>query len=111
VAIRAASGRVVRCGYFGQCAGATATAFAHGEEDVVVLAVQLLAGIAQAHAFGQGNQRTSFGAMVEFLIMNGYALAIEDSSSRADAVIELVEHRSSEEDIVHAVRPFVVANV
>jgi prophage maintenance system killer protein len=49
--------------------------------------------------------------MVEFLIMNGYALAIEDSSSRADAVIELVEHRSSEEDIVHAVRPFVVANV
>ena len=49
--------------------------------------------------------------MFEFLMMNGYALPIEDSSSWADAVIELVERRSSEEDFVHAVRPFVVANV
>ena len=34
-------------------------AFAYGEEDIVVLAVRLLAGLAQAHAFEQGNKRTS----------------------------------------------------
>jgi death on curing protein len=32
-------------------------AFAYGEEDIVVLAVRLLAGLAQAHAFEQGNKR------------------------------------------------------
>jgi prophage maintenance system killer protein len=35
-------------------------AFAYGEEDIVVLAVKLLAALAQAHAFKQGNKRTSF---------------------------------------------------
>jgi len=54
-------------------------AFAYGEEDVVVLAVRLLAGIAFAHAFEQGNKRTAFEAMWHFLRLNGYDLAIEDS--------------------------------
>ena len=84
-------------------------AFAYGEEDIVVLAVRLLAGVSQAHAFEQGNKRTSFVAMAEFLIINGYELAIEDSSPWADAVIELVEHRTTEEDFVSIMRPFVVA--
>lgn len=84
-------------------------AFAYGEEDIVVLAVRLLAGVSQAHAFEQGNKRTSFVAMAEFLIINGYELAIEDSSSWADAIIEFVEHRSTEEDFVRIIRPFVVA--
>ena len=35
-------------------------AFAYGEEDIVILAVKLLAAIAQAHAFEQGNKRTAF---------------------------------------------------
>jgi death on curing protein len=34
-------------------------AFAYGEEDVIALAVRLLAGIAMAHAFEQGNKRTA----------------------------------------------------
>jgi death-on-curing protein len=42
-------------------------AFAYGEEDVLALAVRLLAGIAQAHAFEQGNKRTAFEAMWHFL--------------------------------------------
>jgi len=83
-------------------------AFAYGEEDIVVLAVRLMAGVAQAHAFEQGNKRTAFVAMVQFLNANGYDLAIEDSSSWADVVIDLVEHRSTEEDFARAVRPFVV---
>jgi prophage maintenance system killer protein len=48
--------------------------------------------------------------MVQFLEVNGYDLAIEDSRPWADEIIALVEHRSSEEDFVCAVRPFVVAN-
>jgi death on curing protein len=49
-------------------------AFSYGKEDVVALAVRLLAGISQAHAFEQGNKRTSFVAMTEFLMINGYEL-------------------------------------
>jgi death-on-curing protein len=83
-------------------------AFAYGEEDIVVLAVRLLAGLAQAHAFEQGNKRTSFVAATEFLMINGYDLVIEDRERWADEVIALVEHRSTEDDFVRVIRPFVV---
>jgi death-on-curing protein len=84
-------------------------AFAYGEEDIVALAVRLLAGLAQAaHAFEQGNKRTSFVAMNEFLMINGHELAIDDAVRWADEVIALVEHRSTEDDFVRAIRPFVV---
>lgn len=83
-------------------------AFAYGEDDLVVLAVRLLAGIAQAHAFEQGNKRTSFVAMNEFLMINGHELAIDDTPRWADEVIALVEHRSTEDDFVRAIRPFIV---
>ena len=84
--------------------------FGFGEEDIAVLAVSLMAGIARAHAFAQGNKRTCFVTMVQFLKVNGYDLAIDDSRPWADRIIALVEHRSSEEDFVHAVRPFVIAD-
>ena len=84
-------------------------AFAYGEEDVVALAVRFLAGVAQAHAFEQGNKRTAFIAMTEFLILNGYDLAIDDTERWADEVIALVEHRAGEPDLVRGIRPFVVA--
>jgi death on curing protein len=83
-------------------------AFAYGEEDIVTLAVRLLAGVAQAHAFEQGNKRTSFISMIEFLMINGYELTIEDSLRWADAVIGLVEHQVTEEDFVRLLRPFIV---
>jgi death on curing protein len=83
-------------------------AFAYGEEDVVVLAVRLLAGIAQAHAFEQGNKRTAFEAMWHFLRVNGYDLRIEDSTAWEEPVIALIEHRSSEDEFVALLRPFVV---
>jgi death-on-curing protein len=82
-------------------------ALAYGEEDLVALAVRLLAGIAQSHAFAQGNKRTCFVAMVQFLNANGYDLAIEDSAAWADTIIALVEHRTTEEDFVGNIRPFV----
>jgi death on curing protein len=45
--------------------------FGFGEEDIAVLAVSLMAGIARAHAFAQGSKRTCFVAMVQFLKVNG----------------------------------------
>ena len=83
--------------------------FGFGEEDVVVLAVVLIAGIARAHAFEQANKRTAFEAMWHFLRQNSYDLAIDDTACWADEVIALVEHRSTEDDFVSIIRPFVVA--
>lgn len=83
-------------------------AFGYGEADVVALAVRLMAGIAQAHAFEQGNKRTAFVAMVQFLNANGYDTSFDDDVAWADAVISLVEHRLTEDDFVRAIRPFVV---
>lgn len=83
-------------------------AFAYGEEDILVLAVRLLAGIAQAHAFEQGNKRTAFEAMWHFLRLNGFDLDIADTQAWADPVISLIEHRSTEKDLVTLLQPHVV---
>jgi death-on-curing protein len=74
-------------------------AFAHGEEDIVVLAVRLLAGIAQAHAFEQGNKRTAFGSMWHFLRFNGYDLDFEDSDFWEGPTVELIEVASRKRDL------------
>ena len=84
--------------------------YGFGEEDIVVLAVALMADIARAHAFEQGNKRTAFGALRLFLRANGYNITLDDTIAWADEIIALVEHRSSEEDFVRAVRPFVVVD-
>lgn len=83
--------------------------FGLGEEDILMLGVVLMAGIARAHAFEQGNKRTAFESLWHFLRINGYDLAIEDSEHWAGEVIALVEHRTSEEEFAGAIRPFVVA--
>jgi len=83
-------------------------AFAYGEEDIIVLAVTLMAGISRAHAFEQGNKRTAFAALRLFLRANGYDTAFDDSVSWADEIISLIEHRSTEEDFARAVRSFIV---
>jgi death-on-curing protein len=83
-------------------------AFAYGEEDIVVLAVALMAGIARAHAFEQGNKRAAFAAMRLLLRANGYETSFNDTISWAHEIIALVEHRSTEEDFARAIRPFIV---
>jgi death-on-curing protein len=83
-------------------------AFGYGEEDIVVLAVRLMAGIVQSHSFEQGNKRTGFVAMVQFVMENGYEVAIDDTRPWAEKVIGFVEHRLSEEEFIEALRPFVV---
>jgi death on curing protein len=83
--------------------------FGYGEEDVVMLAVALMAGVARAHAFEQGNKRTAFAALRLFLRVNGYDTAFDDTISWADEIISLVEHRISEEEFVRRLRPYVAA--
>lgn len=43
-----------------------------------------------------------------FLRINGYDTAFDDTVSWADEIISLVEHRSTEEDFVQAIRRYVV---
>jgi hypothetical protein len=43
-----------------------------------------------------------------FLRANGYDTAFDDAVSWADEMISLIEHRSTEEDFVRAVQPFIV---
>jgi death-on-curing protein len=83
-------------------------AFAYGEGSLITLAVVLMAGIAHAHAFEQGNKRTAFGAMRLFLRANGHDTAFDDSVYWGDRMIALVEHRLSEDEFAAALRPFVV---
>jgi death-on-curing protein len=83
-------------------------AFAYGEDDIVVLAVTLMAGIARAHPFEQGNKRTAVEALWHFLRLNGYDLAFADAAEWERPVVELIEHRLAEEDFARLLRPFVV---
>jgi death-on-curing protein len=82
--------------------------YSYSEEDIVVLAVALMAGIARAHAFEQGNKRTAFAALRLFLRANGYDATFDDTIQWADEIIALVEHRTTEVEFVRAIRSFVV---
>ena len=69
-----------------------------------------MAGVARAHAFEQGNKRTALGAMRLSLRANGYDTTFDAANAWAEEIIAVVEHRSSEEDFVRGVRPFVIVN-
>ena len=58
--------------------------------------------------FEQGKKRTAFEAMWHFLRIIGFDLDIEDSAEWEEPVISLIEYRSTEEDFLRAIRPFVV---
>jgi len=79
-----------------------------GAEDVVTLAARLLFGIAQAHAFEQGNKRAAFEAALVFMCANGYELTLPDSEEFAHAVIAVIEHESDEAGFEAALREYVV---
>ena len=96
---------------FGQLENALArprNALAYGQEDVVVLAVTLMSGISRVHPFEQGNKRTGFAALPLFLRANGYDTVFDDTIDWADKMVELPEHKLTEEQFVELVRPFVV---
>jgi death-on-curing protein len=83
--------------------------FSFGEEDIVVLAVVLMAGIAWAHAFEQANKRTAFEAMWHFLRLNGYDLRLKTPGPgrRRSSLLSSIGRTKR---ISRAVRPFVIAD-
>jgi death on curing protein len=70
------------------------------EDDLVVLAVRLLAAIARNHPFEQGNKRTAFIAALNFLLNNGWRLDIADTEEHAMLIEALVEHKVEEMELV-----------
>ena len=81
-----------------------------GEEDLLRLAVALMAGVAQNHPFAQGNKRTAFEAGLALLQANGFMLVSElDSAEFADDFVALIEHHTTEQAFAERLRPHVVA--
>lgn len=64
------------------------------EDNIAVLAVRLLVGIARNHPFEQGNKRTAFIAAIQFLLTNGWRLDIEDAEEAAALIEAVVEHKA-----------------
>jgi death-on-curing protein len=79
----------------------------HGEDDTLTLAIILIVGIAQNHAFLQGNKRTGFIAAELFLNINGYSLQIADSPILGETLQRMIDHKISEEDFHLAVQDFI----
>ena len=67
-----------------------------GEHDVVVLGVVLCLGIARNHPFLQGNKRTAFAAMDQFLYQNGWDLTLPDEIAVAEALVDVLVDNMSE---------------
>lgn len=83
----------------------------YGEDDLLTLAVGLMAGVAQNHPFQQGNKRTAFEAGLLLLEANGYELSRAIATpALADEFVRVVEHTLSEEAFVERLRPYVAFN-
>jgi death-on-curing protein len=78
--------------------------WAYGEDDIIVLAVTLLIGIAQNHAFEQGNKRTAFTAALMFLELNGYEFVGADSDELGQMVEAVMADEMTTEDFTEIFR-------
>lgn len=79
----------------GMARAAQRYAYEQPEPDLWDLAVILLFGIAQNHAFVQGNKRTGFKALLLFLELNGYELTTPDHPMFAKLIIEVINGEMS----------------
>jgi death on curing protein len=79
----------------------------YGEDDVVILAIQLLFGVARNHPFQQGNKRTGFTAATMFLLDNGYRVVATDSMELAELVRRTVADEMTESRFGEIIRQFV----
>jgi death-on-curing protein len=69
------------------------------EENVVALAVSLLAGIVQNHPFQQGNKRTGLIGARNFLQNAGYDIGLSDEEL-GPAIMDFVNGHLAEADLV-----------
>nr|WP_246204920.1 type II toxin-antitoxin system death-on-curing family toxin [Altericroceibacterium indicum] len=75
----------------------------YGEQDIVLLAVQLLLDIARDHPFEQGNKRTAFAAADAFLYLNGYEMHAPDGTPLADLIVQAITGDVDEAMLISAV--------
>lgn len=80
---------------------------AYGEPDIVDLAAAYAFGIAQGHAFVDGNKRTSLVVTELFLALNGYQLEADDAACVA-VWTELAAGRLAEAQLASWLRDGVV---
>jgi death on curing protein len=73
------------------------------EVDLAVLAAAYLFGLAKNHGYLDGNKRVGFAAAATFLLLNGSRLVASEVEAY-DAVIAVVEDRSSEEETAGWIR-------
>jgi len=82
--------------------------WSYGEDDLALLAVSLLLGIARNHPFGQGNKRAAFAAAAYFLKLNGYRLDVPDGADFADKVVDLITGALDEAAFTQLFRSYAV---
>ena len=78
-----------------------------GEGDVLTLAVRLGVGLAQNHGFVDGNKRTGFVAMLQFLGINGYVLGMPGDTTAGVLFEAAVTGSISEAQLADDLYPYV----
>jgi death-on-curing protein len=68
-------------------------------KNLVEMASAYLIGLAQNHAFENGNKRVAFAACSEFLRMNGYMLRLTEDEA-VDLTLRVIAHALDREDVV-----------
>ena len=70
------------------------------DQDIAVLAARLYTGIANAHAFAEGNKRTAFRAAVAFIEANGYAFDMPPQRPPIDRLLGYFDGRLGQTGVV-----------
>jgi len=74
--------------------------------DIIELTAIYIIGIGKAHAFPDGNKRTSFLSATYFLDMNGYVL--EENSELPDIIEQAASGAVDRHRLVQLLRPYIV---
>jgi death-on-curing protein len=80
-----------------------------GEGDVLSLAVRLGVGLAKNHGFVDGNKRTGFVAMLQFLGINGYVLAMQGDTTPGVLFEAAVTGAINEAQLAEDLYPYIKA--
>jgi death-on-curing protein len=78
----------------------------HTGADAAEQAVTLIAGIALAHAFVDGNKRTAPAAGTTFLILNGYVVR-SHNHELVEQILAVIEHSGGVDEAVAALAAWI----
>jgi death-on-curing protein len=66
----------------------------------------LFESVAQNHPFHNGNKRTAFLSLVQFLSYNGYDFEMESKTKQADFTVNVVNRKYTFEEIVKIIEEY-----